>query len=235
MFYKGGSEIIIEWQDSGKWSFFKAVNLVKDWGYDGFRLCRNILGINEGFIHFIDDVQTEEISNHNLGSNVDGHIWVEYGVKDMLSKVSKPDVDQFIECSDDDNTDDCDGGVKFDDGEEERTCEREKGFVEVEVERPISGNRFEVNEKSIIFKVIGSKSSKNMKSPRKTQAEKTNQTVDKVVEKKKKIVNAVEKKKQVAKEVEKKKQVAKAVEKNEKLDVNNTYASKRSNDRLKSI
>ena len=68
-----------------------------------------------------------------------------------------------------------------------------------------------------------------------TQAEKTNQTVDKVVEKKKKIVNAVEKKKQVAKEVEKKKQVAKAVEKNEKLDVKNTYASKRSNDRLKSI
>ncbi|KAI5381332.1 hypothetical protein KIW84_UN0821 [Lathyrus oleraceus] len=206
MFYKGGSEIIIEWQDSGKWSFFKAVNLVKDWGYDGFRLCRNILGINEGFIHFIDDVQTEEISNHNLGSNVDGHIWVEYGVKDMLSKVSKPDVDQFIECSDDDNTDDCDGGVKFDDGEEERTCEREKDLLKLK-----------------------------WKDQFLTQAEKTNQTVDKVVEKKKKIVNAVEKKKQVAKEVEKKKQVAKAVEKNEKLDVNNTYASKRSNDRLKSI
>lgn len=38
--------------------------------------------------------------------------------------VLNPNVDQFSECSDDDNTDD--GGIRFDDNEKERTCEREE-------------------------------------------------------------------------------------------------------------
>lgn len=77
--------------------FFEAVSRVKDWGYDGFRFWRNITWLDEEFIHFNDDVQAEEIVNHKFGSNVDGHIWVEHGVKDMLSKVSKRGVDQFSE------------------------------------------------------------------------------------------------------------------------------------------
>ena len=72
MFYRGGSETIVEGQDSNKLSFFEAVNLVKDWGYDGFRLWRKIPRLDEGFIHFIDDAQAEKIANHSLGSNVDG-------------------------------------------------------------------------------------------------------------------------------------------------------------------
>lgn len=30
MFYKGGSEIIVEGQDSDKWCFFEPVSLIKD-------------------------------------------------------------------------------------------------------------------------------------------------------------------------------------------------------------
>ncbi|KAI5421620.1 hypothetical protein KIW84_045159 [Lathyrus oleraceus] len=82
------------------------------------------------------------MANHNLGSNVDGHIWVEYGVKDMPSKVLKPDVDQFSECKDYDITNDDDIN---DDG----------------------GIRVEINGKSLRFKVMGSKSPKKIKSPRK--------------------------------------------------------------------
>ncbi|KAI5386965.1 hypothetical protein KIW84_073202 [Lathyrus oleraceus] len=99
----------------------------------------------------------EKIANHNLGSNIDGHIWIKHGVEDMLSKVFKPYVNQSSECSDDDSTNNDDVGIRFDDSAEERTCEREEGFVQVEVERPISGNKVEVNGKSLRFKVMGSK------------------------------------------------------------------------------
>lgn len=61
--------------------FFEAINLVKDGGYDGFRLWRKIPGLDEWFMHFIDDVQVKEIVNHNLCSNVNGHIGVEHGVE----------------------------------------------------------------------------------------------------------------------------------------------------------
>ncbi|KAI5422334.1 hypothetical protein KIW84_045692 [Lathyrus oleraceus] len=57
-------------------------------------------------------IKAEEIVNHNLGSNVDGHIWVEHGAEDMLSKVLKDDVDQFSEFSDDDSIDGDDGGIR---------------------------------------------------------------------------------------------------------------------------
>ncbi|KAI5391596.1 hypothetical protein KIW84_076420 [Lathyrus oleraceus] len=120
-----------------------------------------ILRLDEGFTHFINDVQAEEIANHNLCSNVNEHIWVEHSVEDMLSKVLKPDVDQFSECSNDDIIDDNystgGGGIRFDDSEKERTCERDEGFVQVKVERSISGNRVNVNGKSHIFNVMGSK------------------------------------------------------------------------------
>ncbi|KAI5384316.1 hypothetical protein KIW84_071359 [Lathyrus oleraceus] len=84
--------------------------------------------------------------------NVDGHIWVEHGVENMLRKVLKPHVDQLSEGSDDDNIDDDDdddddGGMRFDDNEEERTCEQDEGFMQVVVERPTNINRVEVNMK----------------------------------------------------------------------------------------
>lgn len=56
---------------------------------------------------------------------------------------------------------------KYDNSEEERTCEREEGFVQVEVERPIDVNKVVVNGKSLRFKVMGSKGKKEIKSPRK--------------------------------------------------------------------
>ena len=53
----------------------------------------------------------------------------------------------------------------FDDSEEERGCEvEEEQFEEVQVELPISGNRVEVNGKSMKYKVMGSKDPKKMKS-----------------------------------------------------------------------
>ncbi|CAI8590916.1 unnamed protein product [Vicia faba] len=116
---RGGSEIIVKGQDSNKCSFFEAISLVKDWGYEGCGLWSKIPGLDKGFIHFIDDVQAGEISNHNLSSNVDEHIWVEHGVEDMGSKVLKPDVDQLSESSDIDSFDDDDGGIKLDDSKEE--------------------------------------------------------------------------------------------------------------------
>lgn len=124
-----GSEAIVEGKDSNKWSFFEAINLVNVRSYDGFKLWRKIQGLDKGFIQFIDDVQSEKIANHNFSNYVNGHIWVEHGVEYMLSKVLKPDVDQFSKCSDDDSIGDVDntdaGGIRFDDSEEEITCERE--------------------------------------------------------------------------------------------------------------
>lgn len=99
------------------------LSLVKDSGYDGFRIFPKIPGLDEWFIHIIDDVHVEDIASHILGNNVDRHILVEHGVEDMINIVLKPNVDQFNECSDDDNTDDDDGGKKFDDSGEERPCE----------------------------------------------------------------------------------------------------------------
>ncbi|CAK8565570.1 unnamed protein product [Lathyrus sativus] len=98
-FYKEGSETIVKGQDPDKWSFFEAVSLVKEWGHNGFKLWRKILGFDEGFVHFIDDLQA-----------------VENGIEEMLSKVLRPNVNQFSECNDDVR------GIRFDDSEEERTC-----------------------------------------------------------------------------------------------------------------
>lgn len=38
MFYKGGNETIVQGQDHDMWSYFEVVILVRDHGYDGFRL-----------------------------------------------------------------------------------------------------------------------------------------------------------------------------------------------------
>src|ERR1044072_7000678 len=56
-FYRGGSETIVQGQNSDKWSFFEPVSLVKDWGYDGFRLWRKIPNVDDIFTHFVDDAQ----------------------------------------------------------------------------------------------------------------------------------------------------------------------------------
>ena len=120
--------------------------------------------MDEVFIHFADDAQAGEIVNHVMSSNVDGHIWVEHGVQDMMTKVLNPDFDNISDCSEDDTADDdYDGGIMFDDSEEERGCEvEEEQFEEVQVELPISGNRVEVNGKSMKYKVMGSKDPKKM-------------------------------------------------------------------------
>ena len=62
--------------------------------------------MDEVFTHFVDDTQAGEIANHNMSSNVDGHIWVEHGVQDMMTKVLNPDFDNISDCSEDDTVDD---------------------------------------------------------------------------------------------------------------------------------
>lgn len=56
LFYRGGNKTIVEGKDPNKWSFFEVVSLVKELGYDGFRLLRKISGLDEGFTHLTDDV-----------------------------------------------------------------------------------------------------------------------------------------------------------------------------------
>lgn len=48
--------------------------------------------VDGGYFHFIDDKEAEEIATHCISNNVDGQIWVEHEVKDMLSKVSAPNI-----------------------------------------------------------------------------------------------------------------------------------------------
>ncbi|XP_058733667.1 uncharacterized protein LOC131605311 [Vicia villosa] len=147
-FYTGGSETIVVGQDSDKWSFFEAVGLVKDKGYDGFRLWRKIPQMDEGFTHVVDDAQVGDIANHCMSCKVDGHIWVEHGVQDIRTKMFNPDIEMFNDCSENENTDD--DYIIFDDSEEERACEVEdEHFKRVEVEIYVSGNRVEVNGKSL--------------------------------------------------------------------------------------
>src|ERR1043165_1749887 len=67
-YYRGGSETVVEGQDEDKWSFFEAVSLVKDWGYEGFRLWRKIPQTDEGFTNVVDDagaVEFHEISYYS--------------------------------------------------------------------------------------------------------------------------------------------------------------------------
>ncbi|CAK8567611.1 unnamed protein product [Lathyrus sativus] len=54
-FYRG-DDTVVEGQNSDTWSFFEAASLIKDWGYDGFRLWTKFPGIDEGLLHVIDDV-----------------------------------------------------------------------------------------------------------------------------------------------------------------------------------
>lgn len=97
MFQRGGNETIVNGQDSKRWSYFEIVSLVRDWGYEEFRLWRKVSGHDEGYFHFVNDKQDEEISTHCLANNVDDQIWVEHHVKDMVSKVFTPKVCHLIQ------------------------------------------------------------------------------------------------------------------------------------------
>lgn len=81
MFYRGGNDTIVNSQDSNRGSYFEFVSLVRDRGYDGFRLWSKIPGLDEGYFHFVDDKQAEEIVTHCLDNNV----MVIYGLNTMLN------------------------------------------------------------------------------------------------------------------------------------------------------
>lgn len=121
MFYKGRNETIVKGQDCDWWSYFEVVSLVRDLGYEGFRLWRKFSRFDEWYFHFIYDLQAEEIAKYNLANNVDCYIWVEPDVEEMLSKVLKPIVDHFCERSDDGSNVNDVRGIRFNDREEERT------------------------------------------------------------------------------------------------------------------
>ncbi|XP_058756954.1 uncharacterized protein LOC131630180 [Vicia villosa] len=181
MYYRGGSDTIVEGQDEDKWSFFEAVSLVRDWGYEGFRLWRKIPQLDEGFMNVVDDAACVEIAKHCMACKVDGHIWVEHGVKDMMTKVVHPNVDDFSTSSETESSgSDTDAGECFDDSEEERVIEVEdEQFDQVEVVLPESGNRVNVHGKSLRFERCASKDPKNMKA--KSMVKKVNLLVPKSV------------------------------------------------------
>ncbi|CAI8605785.1 unnamed protein product [Vicia faba] len=164
-YYRGGSETTVECQDEDKWSFFEAVSLVKDWGYEGFRLWRKILQTDEGFTNVVDDAGAVEVAKHCMSCRVHGDLWVEHGVEDMMTKVLVPNVDDFSTSSGDDSSGNyVDASQCFNDSEEERVIEvEEEQFERVEVAVPVSGNRVEIEGKSFRFKRCASKDPKKMK------------------------------------------------------------------------
>lgn len=58
------------------WSYFEALNLVKEWGYDGrgVRIWRKIDGIDQGFFHIFGDSYVVEVANYGISNNIDGNI-----------------------------------------------------------------------------------------------------------------------------------------------------------------
>ncbi|CAI8591544.1 unnamed protein product [Vicia faba] len=164
-YYRGGSETTVECQDEDTWSFFEAVSLVKDWGYEGFRLWRKIPQTDEGFTNVVDDAGAVEVAKHCMSCRVHGDLWVEHGVEDMMTKVLVPNVDDFSTSSGDDSSGDyVDANQCFNDSEEERVIEVEEDkFERVEVDVPVSGNRVEIEGKSFRFKRCASKDPKKMK------------------------------------------------------------------------
>ncbi|CAI8615148.1 unnamed protein product [Vicia faba] len=165
MYYRGGSETTVEGQDEDKWSFFEAVSLVKDWGYEGFRLWRKIPQTDEGFTNVVDDAGAVEVAKHCMSCRVHDDLWVEHGVEHMMTKVLVPNVDDFSTSSGDDSTGDyVDASQCFNDSEEERVIDvEEEQFEQVEVVVPVSGNRVEIEGKSLRFKRCASKDPKKMK------------------------------------------------------------------------
>ncbi|CAI8596030.1 unnamed protein product [Vicia faba] len=164
-YYRGGSETTVEGQDEDKWSFFEAVSLVKDWGYEGFRLWRKTPQTDEGFTNVVDDAGAVEVAKHCMSCRVHNDLWVEHGVEDMMTKVLVPNVDDFSTSSGDDSTGDyVDASQCFNDSEEERVIDvEEEQFEQVEVAVPVSGNRVEIEGKSFRFKRCASKDPKKMK------------------------------------------------------------------------
>lgn len=74
MSYLRGVETNVEGHDSGKLSYFEALNLVKYWIYDNceFRVWREIERIDECFFHMNDGANVEEITNICIVNKVDG-------------------------------------------------------------------------------------------------------------------------------------------------------------------
>ncbi|CAI8598444.1 unnamed protein product [Vicia faba] len=130
-YYRGGSETTVEGQDEDKWSFFEAVSLVKDGGYEGFRLWRKIPQTDEGFTNVVDDAGAVEVAKHCMSCRVHDDLWVEHGVEDMMTKVLVPNVDDFSTSSGDDSTGDyVDASQCFNDSEEERVIDVEEANVQ---------------------------------------------------------------------------------------------------------
>ncbi|CAI8595779.1 unnamed protein product [Vicia faba] len=142
-YYRGGSETTVE----------------------GFRIWRKIPQTDEGFTNVVDDAGVVEVAKHCMSCRVHGDLWVEHGVEDMMTKVLVPNVDDFSTSSGDDSTGDyVDASQCFNDSEEERVIDvEEEQFEQVEVALPVSGNRVEIEWKSLRFKRCASKDPKKMK------------------------------------------------------------------------
>lgn len=65
---------------------------------------------------------------------MDSRIWVEHHVEDMVNKIYIPNICHLSQGCDDSSRDD--DVIRFDDNEEERTSERNEGFVKVVVDKP---------------------------------------------------------------------------------------------------
>ncbi|XP_058783363.1 uncharacterized protein LOC131658044 [Vicia villosa] len=165
VFYRGGDVLTVHGQDSDTWSFYEAMSLVLQLGFDGgrIRMWRKIEGIDENFFHLTDDLHVTEIAKHCILHNVEGHIWLEHFVGDNTKWAEKPNIVDVGEVSEDDDS----PGVRFGDNKEERVNDDNEGFVVVEVERPDVGNRVEVAGKNLRYKLRANKDESTLRSPKK--------------------------------------------------------------------
>ncbi|XP_058756990.1 uncharacterized protein LOC131630222 [Vicia villosa] len=165
VFYRGGDVSTLHGQDPDTWSFYEAMNVVLQLGFDGgrIRMWRKIEGIDENFFHLTDDLHVTEITKHCIQHNVEGHIWLEHFVGDNTKWAEKPNIVDVGEVTEDDDS----PGVRFGDSEEERVNDDNEGFVTVEVERPNDGNRVEVAGKKLRYKLRANKDASTLRSPKK--------------------------------------------------------------------
>ncbi|KAI5435370.1 hypothetical protein KIW84_021975 [Lathyrus oleraceus] len=142
------------------------MNSVLDCGYERnkFRVLSKLEGISDCYFEINNDHCVIDVATYVVGNSIDGHLYVEHNVKDIMVKVVEPqciDVTVRNESSDKDvdESDDDAKNVRFDDSGEDRTTRLNDGFEYIEVDRPKEdSNRVDINGKSYRIKMCESKS-----------------------------------------------------------------------------
>ncbi|WJX85475.1 hypothetical protein P8452_67922 [Trifolium repens] len=132
LFYRGGSETIIQKQDFDDWSFVKANGylLKMEYNENTYRMWRKMDDVDSGYKAMVLDQHVVDLGLYAMNKMEAAHIWVEHNVKDILENVACPAYMELGPSSDEDS----DGSqqsvnvVRFEDSEEERADCVDDGF-----------------------------------------------------------------------------------------------------------